>query len=58
MFFSVFSLFLSIDVLSALVFICLVLSSRQVSSSCFNPETSSRVTLASLGIAFQANLIR
>ena len=24
----------------------------------FNPETSSRVTLASLGIAFQANLIR
>ena len=35
------------------VFICLVLSSRQVSSSCFNPETSSRVTLASLGIGFQ-----
>ena len=25
---------------------------------CYNPETLSRVTLASLGIAFQANLIR
>ena len=53
-------IFLSIDVL----FLCIdisvsvVLSSRQLSPSrLHNPETSSRVTLASLGIVFQTNIV-
>ena len=35
-----------------------VLSARQLSLTFLIPETSSRVTLASLGIAFQAKVIR
>ena len=36
--------------------LCLVLSSRQSPLIICNPETSSRVTLATLGIGFQPNL--